>query len=516
MDRGEEMKNRLFIIASLILILLFSFDCRKNDRTIPTLESKITVLYMGDERILSPYWGMDAQLLVFLPIVALKGDGSEDVEPALAERWEHSEDYRIWTFHLNRNIRWHDGTPVTARDIEFTIGLWKKMLLPSFTGQIAQVLDDHTVRISFPIPTDARDVWNVYYPRHLLEHLDTEDIWTNEFWIKPVGNGPYRYVRHISNVMVELEANPDYHRGKPEIERFVLKFSQNPSIPELLSGNVDALSYVSRLDLLKLPDNSPFLAYHWWGSWLEAIYWNHRHPFLGDKSVRRALTLAINRKELAEVLYYPDGVPIFDTICTDRQYRSGDFPDPLPYDPELAKSLLEEAGWNDVNGNGIREKDQKEFRFTAIVQSGQPLEKGSVYIQDQLRDVGIRMDIQSLEFSLLTERLRTGNFDAVLWRFMNQLSHQAGHLSILGENSPIGYSNPEMIQLLKAAKENMEPDQRDRIYREIMPIFMRDLPLTLLFPQVKTHVVHQRIQGLSSMARPDPVWFAEYLWIKEK
>lgn len=175
-------------------------------------------------------------------------------------------------FYLNRNIRWHDGTPVTARDIEFTIGLWKKMLLPYFTGQIAQVLDDHTVRISFPIPTDARDVWNVYYPRHLLEHLDPEDLWTNEFWIKPVGNGPYRYVRHISNVMVELEANPDYHRGKPEIERFVLKFSQNPSIPELLSGNVDALSYVSRLDLLKLPDNSPFLAYHWWGSWLEAIY----------------------------------------------------------------------------------------------------------------------------------------------------------------------------------------------------------------------------------------------------
>ncbi|MEE9502345.1 MAG: peptide ABC transporter substrate-binding protein [Candidatus Aminicenantaceae bacterium] len=507
------MKNRLFIIASLILILLFSFDCRKNDRTIPTVESKITVLYMGDERVLTPYGGMEAQLLVFLPIVSIKGDGSGDVQPALAENWEHSDDYRTWIFYLNKNIRWHDGVPVTAHDIKFTIDLWKDTNFPSYSGQSAEVVDDHTVRISFPVPSDALDAWNVYLPKHLLENLDPKKIWTYEFWTKPIGNGPYRYVRHMPKIMVELEANPDYYKETPKINRFVLKFSWTPSIPELLSGNVDALSYVSRLDLLKLPDDSHFLSYYWWGNWIETIYWNHRNPLFSDPTIRRALTLAINRNELAEVLYYPDGVPIFDTICTDRQFKRGELPEPLPYDPSLAKNLLEEAGWHDSDGDGIREKAKKEFHFTAIVQTGQPLEKGAIYIQEQFRQVGIRMEIQSLEYGLLTKRLLSGEFEVVLWRFMNQLSRPAGHLVVLGANSPIGYSNSKMTQLLQAAKDAINPDQKDRIYREIMPIFLRDLPLTLLFPQVQTHVVHRRFQGLSNMARPDPVWFAEYLWI---
>lgn len=87
------------IFACICIFIFANIQCNWDDRE-QSGESKITVLYMGDERILSPYWGMEAQLLVFLPIVALKGDGSEDVEPALAERWEHSKDYRIWTFLL--------------------------------------------------------------------------------------------------------------------------------------------------------------------------------------------------------------------------------------------------------------------------------------------------------------------------------------------------------------------------------------------------------------------------------
>jgi peptide/nickel transport system substrate-binding protein len=316
--------------------------------------------------------------------------------------------------------------------------------------------------------------------------------------------------------MIELEANPDYYKEKPKIEHFVLKFSQIPSIPELLSGNVDVLSYVSRLDLLKLPDDSRFIPYHWWGNWIETIFWNHRNPLFTDPTIRRALTLAINRNELAEVLNYPDKVPIFDSICSDRQFKSGKFPEPLPYDPTLAKNLLEEAGWHDSDGDMIREKAKKKFHFTAIVQTGEPLEKAAIYIQEQFRQVGVQMEIQSLEFNLLVQRLLSGKFDVILWRFMNRLSSQAGHLAILGANSPIGYSNPEMVQLLQAAQEAINPDQKDRIFREIMPIFLRDLPLTLLLPQVQTHVVHRRIQGLSNMARPDPVWFAEYLWIKEE
>ena len=125
------------------------------------------------------------------------------------------------------------------------------------------------------------------------------------------------------------------------------------------------------------------------------------------------------------------------------------------------------------------------------------------------------MEIQSLAGNLATQRLREGDFEAVLTRFMNLAVHPRGHVWLLGDESPIGYQNLELARLVRRAADAMDLDERDAIYGEIMPIFMEDLPVTFLLPQVQTHVVHRRVRGLSSNIRPDPVWFAEHLWIEE-
>lgn len=370
------------ILASLWFSTIIFFRCGPGNNK-PQNDNSVTVGYFGDESIFfQDNMGMEATYLIFLPLVARDGDEYDEVQPVLAERWEHSRDYRKWTYYLRKNIKWHDGMPVTAHDIKFTIDLRSKInSLPDSLGIKVEIIDDYTVTVTNKRPTDGLDTYNVYYPKHLLENLDPKNFWTWKFWTEPVGNGPYRYVRHIPKTMVEVEANPEYFRGKPKIEKVILKFIQSSSFVELSSGNIDAMSYVKRNMLRKLSNGDRFRFYHWWGGYFEAIYWNHHNPLFSSPAVRKALTMAINRKELGEFLNYPEGVPIMDAITTHRQFHEKLYAAPYPYDPIKARNILSEAGWCDIDGDGILERNGKEFRFLAI--QGPPEKAIAIYVQDQ-------------------------------------------------------------------------------------------------------------------------------------
>ena len=95
-----------------------------------------------------------------------------------------------------------------------------------------------------------------------------------DFWKKPVGNGPYKFVRNVPKTMVEVEANPEYFGPAPKIKKAILKFSSEPALQELISGNVDVLTYVPRDFLFKIEGDDRFTSYHWWGGWVESILWN--------------------------------------------------------------------------------------------------------------------------------------------------------------------------------------------------------------------------------------------------
>ena len=114
----------ILMLLFICLMALFSLQCNRVGNRRPVDESKVTVLYIGDERIFfQDYWGMEATFLVFLPLVAFERDEYGQPQPVLAEHWEHSEDYKIWKFKLRKNVRWHDGEPVTAHDIKFTMDM---------------------------------------------------------------------------------------------------------------------------------------------------------------------------------------------------------------------------------------------------------------------------------------------------------------------------------------------------------------------------------------------------------
>ena len=230
--------------------------------------------------------------------------------------------------------------------------------------------------------------------------------------------------------------------------------------------------------------------------------------------MRQALTLAINRPELHQVLNLPAGLPILDVVPTNGQIRRGEIPDPLPYDPERAKRLLDVAGWRDVDKNGVRTRNGKPYRFVVLTVSDER-EKAAVYIQAQLRTVGIRMDIQTIDWSGVQAHVTAGTFEAVMVHMNRNYMSPIGLLWLFGPESALGYVNPKVITLFNKGRETLDPDEVDRIHREAMPIFQADLPVTFLYPSIETMVASRRVRGLSSPYHADIVRYMEDLWIEE-
>ena len=195
---------------------------------------------------------------------------------------------------------------------------------------------------------------------------------------------------------------------------------------------------------------------------------------------------------------------------TERQLQRGDIPEAVPYDPEQAKQLLDEAGWIDVDG--VRRREGEAFRFTALTRSDKDLDKAAIYIQAQFRRLGIQMEIRTLEPGVVGQRMRAGTFEAAF----SSLTPFGGRFTALKHFDAMGYTDPSVIDLIHEAEATVDPDEIDGKYRAVASILKADLPMTVLYPSVQTFVVHRRIRGLSHPWRTDPAWFMEYLWLEEE
>ncbi len=465
----------------------------------------LTIGYWADETLFGPAWASPARKLMFQGF------------RTLVTRREPSEDSRTWTYTIRSDVRWHDGVRLTADDVKFTIDLsaHPDVLNRTAAGaQTVRVLNDTTFQITFAVPGDPTLGWAVL-PRHLLEDLDPATYWEWDFWSEPVGSGPYRYVRHVDDQMIEVEANPDYFRGPPAIEKVIFRFGGNGLI-ELQAGNVDAIGTpASFSDAQVLSQNPAFRVYSEPNlNSSIALYWNHRNPLFSELSVRRALTMAIDRKELAQVLNIPGDTPIVDAVLP---YEPGGF-DPgeaLPYAPDEARRLLEESGWRDEDGDGIRERGGQEFRFTVVASESRGdwnTVSEAIYVQAKLAGVGVRMEIRPVSgFAMVRTAIESGEADAAVHRF-----HFGNLVEVVGEDSYIGYDDPELRNLLHAADAAWGPDERRRLFNEALPLFRERLPVTVLLPMVEASIAHRRVKGLRSPDRADPAGWAHELWIENE
>lgn len=333
-----------------------------------------------------------------------------------------------------------------------------------------------------------------------------------------MGNGPYRFARHIPRTMFELEVNPDFYAGEPSIERVIVKLSSASPVTELTSGAADVAFELRSADVLRFEADPEFEVYRGY-DWLDmvAVYWNPEHPLFADAVVRRALSHGIDRREIARLLHLPDDMPLVggfsDPQWADEPYRLRGWDQGPAYDPRLAERLLERAGW--LDRDGIREKDGHEARFTLSISTGDwiPGLEPALLVQDQLKSVGVAVEIRTLEFAAWQDAWRAGQYEAMIFVLEND---PPTILADWFDPSPFGYYDAAVVRLLESLETTLDPEARDTVYRRINQILRRDMPVTFFFPRTDAWVAHRRIRGFRLNVPWNALALAEELWIKEE
>ena len=450
---------------------------------------------------------------LFTPLVRY---GPElEYEPALAESWDMHGDTAI-TFHLRDDIRWHDGRPTTAHDVLFTFerakdpatGFPNADYFARWTG--GEVLDSFTVRFRLEPHADPLAGWPFTppVPEHILDTVPPEQLRQIPFNRAPVGNGPFRFVSQRNGDRWIFEAVDDYPDGlggPPLLERFVWRVVPDNSaqIAELRAGEVDLVLRPRPEQVRELAERPELRAVVKPSRDFAFIAWNARRPPLDDPRVRRALAMAIDRRQILEGLRKGYG-ELAVTPVMPFHWAYDESVRPLPFAPDSARLLLRDAGITDRDGDGDLElTDGSDFAIEIKLSAG----------SDYHRDVAeaVRGDLAALGVNATTRPTETGTlvadvtsvdrrFDAALlgWSgdFRLDLRDVFHSDAREGPYQFASYGNPEVDSLMDRAA--VEPDQERAapLWARVQQVLRDDQPWTVLYYQTDAFLARERIRGL--------------------
>ncbi|MDH4184868.1 MAG: peptide-binding protein [Nitrospinota bacterium] len=473
---------------------------------------------IGDASNLLPYLAGDSTSLdisgmVFSGLMTV--NKNQDLIPDLAESWDISEDQRTIVFHLRHGVKWHDGHPWTSADLVYQYEMMVHPDVPSAYKetflQIEKVTnpDNHTFTVTFKEPyspglVDLMGLGGL--PKHLLKDVKPEDLIKSPLARKPVGNGPWKFVSWETQQAITLEANPDHYTW-PYFSRTVMRIIPDPAVEflELKAGKIDSMDlgpvqYLRQTDTQYFKDN--FAKYRYMSRGYVYMGYNLKKPIWADLRVRQAMTYAINKKEIIDAAVMGMGVPATGPIKYGTWAYKTDVKQ-YPYDPELAKKLLAEAGWKDSNGDGVLDKDGQAFDFEIITNQGNDVRKNSaLIIQQNLKQIGVTARIRVIEWSsFINNFINKRAFDAVIlgWGLgIDPNPYEIWHSSKTGEHefNFITYSNPEVDELLEKGRREFDREKRKQYYHRFQDILAEEQPYTFLYVADALPIIAKRIRGV--------------------
>ncbi len=449
----------------------------------------------------------------------VKYDGQYNVVGDLAESWEVSDDNLVITFHLRKGVRFHDGVPLTARDVAYTYRVtMDPATLTAYRGDFepvksVEVVDDYTLRVTYGEPfAPALVSWGAaVLPRHLLEG---KDINTSELIRNPVGTGPYRFVEWTTGQRIVLERNPDYFETDPDtgmrlpyLGRYVFRIIPDLGVQfnELLAGKIDRMG-LKPLQWTRQTGSDRFTRQYDKYKYLANAYtylgYNLENELFRDVRVRRALTHAIDKDEIVAGVLLGLGEPATGPYKPGTWAYNPDVPR-YPYDPDRARALLAEAGWRDTDGDGVLDRAGRPFRFTILTNQGNDQRlKTAEIVQQRLKAIGVAVEIRVLEWAaFINEFVKPGKFDALIlgWTISQDPDlYDVWHSS---KFSPAGlnhthYANPEVDDLLVRARKTFDRAERKRLYARFQEILAEEQPYTFLYVPSALVAVSNRIHGI--------------------
>lgn len=454
--------------------------------------------------------------------------GDTGFRPELADGWRWSSDSLSIAFHINPHARWHDGQPVTARDVRFTLGLYLHPALGArMTEELANVdsvtaVDSLTAVFWFHrrSPTQFLDAaaQMLILPAHQLERIPIDSL--RESAPAPVGSGRFRLRKWDRGASVEIVADSGNYRGRARLDRVIWSISPEftTAVTKLFSGEADLFDALRPENLTELSRHGELRAIFLPGTDYAFLQFNLRdparharsHPLFGDRVIRRAVAMSIDRTALVR--------NVFDTLAevalgpTTRAFPTTDSSIPqILFDSARAQVLLDSLGWTRRTSDGTRVRNGKDLAFTVIVPSSSLSRvRMAVLLQAQLRRVGIRVNIDQMDYSAFMSRLSAHSFDAALgaWHLGSSLdgTRQAWGTSGLGRNGVNygSYSSATFDAQLDSALAAGDPSVAGARFTRAYQTINEDAAAVWLYEPKTAVGVHKRFRATEM--RPNAWW----------
>lgn len=451
-----------------------------------------------------------------------------------AKSWQTSKDRMLDKVIMRNDLTWSDGKPITAHDVVFTFQTIMNPKVPvpavrSGTDQLrwVEAYDDYTL-VFFHKEALPTNVWNINFPvipKHIYEKSMHDDytLADSAYHVKyennPVCGGPYEIVKRVRGQEILLRRRESWYlhngqevREKPYFKeiRFRILSDTNTSLLALKSGEIDDLELNPEQWQTQTADED-FYRQNTKSKALEWVYfyfgWNCKSPFFSDVRVRRAMSYAFNHKEMLEKLCYNLFQPCNGIYHETAWMAPKNPPKPYQQDLDKAEELLDEAGWIDHDGDGIRDKmiggKLVPFDFGILVSQAKLRVDICSLLKENLAQIGINCTVRQMEPTVLQEKMLKHEYEAMFSGWGTGTDPDtADNLFMTGEMRNFGeYSNPEIDKLYKEGKREFDPEKRAAIYGRIHTLLYDDQPYTWLYFQNAFYGFNRELRGYNYSPR---------------
>ena len=476
----------------------------------------------------------DVVNLAFAGLTQLDKDGS--VVPDLATLTTEG-DGKVWTFTIRDNAKWHDGAPVTAADVAYTVSLvqdkgYVGSYSDAFRGVKTEVVGPRVVRFTLPeaFGSFAANTTLPLLPEHLLSGVSYNDLARSAFNLRPIGAGPFRVVEADPRQVV-LARNDDYYKVQPErvrpyLDRIVLR--SYPTAADALTaasrGDIDGVGGLSTADAVRARTYKNLALYSFPTSDYTALFLNVRpdKAVFRDRAVRQAIATAIDKGRVLDLAADGRGRVAHELVPPSSWAYVRDI---KRYDRSLddARALLDAAGWTDHDGDGIRDKNGVKLAF-GISTSDEPARVSAVLqIGDDLRQIGIAVELRAVPFSLLLDKVvAERQYDALLIGITGSgdpdpypLFHSS-EIADPGHNFS-GYFTLPLDRALENSRRTSDQAKRLELISTVFNAVSVESPVIFLYFSDYLYVQSKTVQGLRLMpitAPSDRFWNAYDWYVK--
>ncbi|ACM30739.1 ABC transporter substrate-binding protein [Agrobacterium sp. SHOUNA12C] len=507
--------NRLFRLSSAIALAAMTATV-----TIPAISASASAAtlsggfdvgpggFQGNFNPLAATGGFTWLSIYYEPLVSYD-EKLQKVVGVLASSYEVSADQRSYTFTLT-DAKWHDGQAFTAKDAKFTIELAKNpktgsVLAARLTAVSSiETPDDKTLVVKLSTPSASlMDTMTkiMMLPEHALSQIPTDQLAKNSWWsTAPIGTGPFKFTRYVADQYVELSANTDYRGGKPALEKLIDRYFADPAaaISALRAGEIQ-FTYVDSNDVSTFKGNADFRVIEGESFVVNYLGFNHDSPIWKDLRVRQAVMYAINRPAIVQSLYGGAAKQANCTYVADHLVPKD--VEPYGYDPEKARQLLKEAGWDKINGDKP---------ITLLTYYTTPLAANVMAaLQAMLTQVGINVtpravDTPTFNSIVLNPKPDVAQFQMIYAGLQNGPDPSSINAGLNEKQIPPAGANvvrarmPDLTTALDAALGETDLTKRNTRYQDVCKVINGELPWATLW-------VANRYGVVSSKAK-DFVW----------